>query len=105
METGKPELEEPFRVCMLPLGAYQVATFVNLPDAGSFDPYWKPPVYTVTFRSAEEGFTVREAMLRLDAPAMDKLITGLRAASHPTTDNMSSLQVLMASQEYGEFQR
>jgi len=97
--------QDPFAVCRLPLGAYQQATFVNLADTGSFDPYWKPPVYTVTFRSAEEGFEVREAMLMLDAPAIDKLIVASRAAAHPTTDNLAMLQTLMATQEYGEFRR
>src|SRR3954451_10869417 len=94
---------DPFAVCKLPLGAYQFATFVNLPDTGQFDPYWTPPVYTMTVRSAEDGFVVREAMLMLDVPAIDKLIVALRAAAHPNISTMTSLEALMRTQEYGEF--
>jgi hypothetical protein len=111
MITGQPEQDDPFRVCRLPLGAYQFATFVNLPDTGYADQFgnvyqaWTPPVYTVTVRSAEEGFQAREAMLVLDTKAMDKLIVTLHAAAHPTSDNIASLESLMQTQEYGEFRR
>src|SRR3954464_11882679 len=98
--------EDPFKVCRLPLGAYQQATFVNLPDTGYADQFdneyqlWTPPVYTMTVRSAEEGFEVREARLTLDAPAIDKLIVALNAAAHPNTSTMTALEALMATQEY-----
>jgi hypothetical protein len=104
MKTGQPE-QDPFAVCRLPLGAYQFATFVNLPDTGQFEPEFTPPVYTVTVRSAEEGFQVREARLLLDVTALDKLLVATRAAAHPTYDNLATLQTLMATQEYGEFRR
>jgi|tagenome__1003787_1003787.scaffolds.fasta_scaffold20570683_3 hypothetical protein len=95
---------DPFMGCRLPLGAYQQATFVNLPDEGQFDPYWTPPVYTVEFQSAN-GFQTQKATLRLDLPAIDKLIVALQAAAHPTPDNIASLEALMQTQKYGEFIR
>lgn len=96
---------DPFVVCRLPLGAYQFATFVNLPDTESLEPEFTPPAYRVTVRSAEEGFQVREAALLLDVPAMDKLMVALQAAARPTTTTMAALEVLMRTQEYGEFRR
>jgi hypothetical protein len=96
---------DPFAVCRLPLGAYQFATFVNLPNTELLEPEFSPPIYRVTVRSAEEGFVVREAALLLDVQEMDKLIVALQAAAHPTADTMVPLEMLMRNQEYGEFRR
>ncbi len=105
MIVGNGEGMEPFKMCRLPLGAYQQATFVNLTDTESLEPEFTPPAYTVTIRSAEPGFVVREAMLLLDSPAIDKFIVALHAAAHPTLDNIATLEALMATQEYGQWQR
>jgi len=93
-----------FNVCRLPLGAYQFATFVNLPDTESLEPYWKPPVYTVEFESAMRvPFVIERCKMLIDPHNAIKLGNVLQAISGGTSHSLDVVKSMMQDEEYGEF--
>jgi hypothetical protein len=104
MNVGRGEEPHDFAVCKLPLGAYQFATFINRPDNGAFDPYWRPPVYTVEFQAAlRQPFVIDKCLMLIDPERAGKLAKVLHVIADGSADSYGTLASLMATEEYGEF--
>jgi hypothetical protein len=104
MMVGSREDPQNFAVCRLPMGAYQLATFVNLADPSTLDPYWTPPVYTVEFESTmRTPFKIEKCMMLIDPERADKLAKVLHVIADGSADSYGTLASLMATEEYGEF--
>jgi hypothetical protein len=104
MMVGRAEEPHDFTVCRLPMGAYQFATFVNRPDTAAFDPYWKPPIYTVEFEAAmRTPFQIEKCLMMIDPERAGKLAKVLHVISDGSVDSYGTLASLMATEEYGEF--
>ncbi len=104
MMVGRAEEPQDFTVCRLPLGAYQFATFVKQDDRLAFDPYWKPPIYTVEFQAAMRApFKIEHCKMLMDPHGAGKLAKVLHVIMDGSVDNYGTLASLMATEEYGEF--
>ena len=98
--------EEPFKVCRMPLGAYQFATFIHQGDDEAFEPYWTPPVYTVEFEAAiRNRFQIERCKMLVDPTSAQKLTIALHAIASGTDKRMYALERLMADEQYGAFRR
>jgi hypothetical protein len=104
MMVGRSEDPHDFTVCRLPLGAYQFATFVQQHDRLAFDPYWKPPIYTVEFQAAmRQQFVIERCKMLIDPERAVKLAKVLHVISDGSEDSYGTLASLMATEEYGQF--
>jgi hypothetical protein len=91
-----------FNVCRLPLGAYQFATFIHQTDEEAYDPYWKPPIYTVEFESAlRVPFVIERCKMLIDPHNANKLVAVLQAISVGSPDTLVTMEEMMRTEEYG----
>jgi hypothetical protein len=98
--------EEPFESCLLPLKAYQRASFQLQPDQESYEPYYDSPIYLVEFTAAmRTPFEVERCLMLVDAPSANKLAIAMHAIGSGTDKRIHALERMMADEPYGRFER